>query len=266
MPYKDPEKQKEARKKYEEKRKQTNGARHKVWTLIFYPDSAPAEWPELLSQLHMKIWVSPIHNEDKWTEADEKKDAKRKAGTMKKPHYHLIAQYEVQVDRTEFLADFSCLNGPKDVKAVKSLISMVRYLVHADDPEKAQYQKSDVRTFGGAEIDLVEQLGSHERHEALKAMRKFIRDRRIVDYCDFVDYCDECEATWAALLDDNSSYTIEKYIKSRRYKMQEERREFERLMTSRSYPKNAPESAPENVDPETGELVDGGAESGAGQG
>lgn len=225
MAYKDPEKQREARQRYEEKRKKANGERHRVWTLIFYPDSAPADWEEELTQLHMRIWVSPLHDADTWTPTDEKKDPAHKAGTLKKPHYHLIAQYEVQVDRATFLADFGCLNGPQSVKAVRSLISMVRYLVHADDPDKAQYQKSDVKVFGGAEIDLVEQLGSHERHEQLRAMRKFIREKQIVDYCDFVDYCDECEATWAALLDDNSSYTIEKYIKSRRYKL----RDLERL-------------------------------------
>lgn len=262
MPYKDKDKEREAKQRYEEKRKKQNGERHKVWTLIFYPDSAPATWEEELSQLHMKIWVSPVHDKDAWTEADQKKDPVHIAGTLKKPHYHLVAQYEAQVDRATFLADFGVLNGPANVKAVKSLLSMVRYLVHADDPAKAQYSKTDVRTFGGAEIDLVEQLGSHERHEQLKAMRAFIRERGIVDYCDFVDYCDDCEATWAALLDDNSSYTIEKYIKSRRYKLQEERREIERCMTAR--PVKRPDPLPP-CDPETGEILSE-ADSGAGQG
>lgn len=222
MPYRDPKKHKEAVKRADEKRRKKNGERHKVWTLIFYPDSAPAEWREILAELHLKVWVSPIHDRDAWTAADEKKDPKHKAGTMKKPHYHLVTQYEVQVDRATFLEDFKALNGPQSVKAVKSLISMVRYLVHADDPEKAQYEKANVLTFGGAELDLVQQLGTHERHEALKAMRAFIRDNDIVDFCAFFDYCDECEVTWAHLLDDNSSYVIEKYIKSRRYKLQGE--------------------------------------------
>lgn len=222
MPYKDPEKKREANKRAEEKRKQKNGERHKVWTLIFYPDSAPSEWRDLLADKHLKVWVSPIHDRDVWTEADERKDKTHKAGVFKKPHYHLIAQYEVQEDRAGFLEDFKELNGPQSVKAVKSLISMVRYLVHADDHDKAQYDKADVLTFGGAELDLVEQLGTHERHKALKAMRVFIREKNITDFCDFVDYCDECEITWAHLLDDNSSYVIEKYIKSRRYKLRDD--------------------------------------------
>lgn len=221
MPYKDPEKQKEAVKRADEKRRQKNGERHKVWTLIFYPDSAPAEWRDILADKHLKVWVSPIHDRDAWTVADERKDPAHKAGTMKKPHYHLVVQYEVQEDRAGFLEDFAELNGPQNVKAVKSLISMVRYLVHADDPDKAQYKREDVNVFGGADPGVIDELGTAERHEALKSMRQFIRDNGIMDFCDFVDYCDECEITWAHLLDDNSSYVIEKYIKSRRYKLQE---------------------------------------------
>lgn len=260
MPYKDKAKEAEAKKRYEEKRKAKNGERHKVWTLIFYPSSAPKDWPELLSGIHLPIWVSPVHDKDVWTEADERKERDRinkevaagkpsrnpthKAGTLKKPHYHLICQYETQVDRDTFLNDFKDLNGPESVKQVKSLISMVRYLVHADDPDKAQYDKADVKTFGGADLDLVEQVGTHERHEALKAMRKYIRTHNVVDFCDFVDYCDDCEITWSRLLDDNSSYIIEKYIKSLRYKRRDER---ERRIEGRSWV---------TTDMDTGEILD----------
>ena len=221
MPYKDKEKEKAAKQKYEEKRKKQNGERHKCWTLIFYPDSAPLNWREVLSLLHLGIWVSPLHDKDVWTEADESKNPVHKAGTLKKPHYHLIVQYEVQVDRQTFLDDFKELNGPENVKHVKSLISMVRYLIHMDDPQKAQYKRDDVSVFGGADIGLLDELGNHERHEALKAMRRYIKKNKIIDFCDFVDYCDDCEVRWAHLLDDNSSYIIEKYIKSLRYKLRD---------------------------------------------
>lgn len=228
MPYKDPEKQKEARKKYEEKRKAENGKRYKVWMLIFYPDSAPKWWRDLLSDKHLPVWVSPLHDRDLWTDADEAEDQNHKAGTLKKPHYHLICMYEVQVDRQTFLDDFKDLNGPKNVKVCRNLISMVRYLVHADDPDKAQYSRDDVLTFGGADIDLVNQLGSHERREAIKDMIRYIKKHNIVDFCDFMDYCSDCEVTWWGLLVDNSSYVIEKYIKSRRYKLRDEMMEYER--------------------------------------
>lgn len=228
MPYKDPEKKREANKRAEEKRKKQNGERHRAWILIFYPDSAPAEWPDLLSEIHLPIWVSPLHDKDVWTAADEQKDKKHKAGAPKKPHYHLIAQYPEKVDRAQFLADFGCLNGPENVKVPKSLISMVRYLAHLDDPDKAQYDRADVRVFGGADPGLMDELGTHERHEALKAMRKYIREHDIIYFDLFYDYCDDCEIVWAHLLDDSCTYVIREYIKARAYRVEQERKEAER--------------------------------------
>ena len=161
MPYKDKDKQAEARKRYEEKRKKQNGERHKVWTGIFYPDSAPPEdeWREAMSQMHLKIWVSPPHDADEWTAADERKNPAHKAGTRKKNHRHYIAEYEVQVDLQTFLDDFAFLNGGHNVKYVRSLRSMVRYLCHLDDPDKAEYNYvKDVDYISGAAILLPRQL------------------------------------------------------------------------------------------------------------
>lgn len=221
MPYKDPAKQAEARKKSREKRKAEEGARFRCWMLIFYPDSAPAFWRDLLSALHLVIWVSPLHDRDVWTEADEKENPKHKAGTLKKPHYHLIVQYPEKVSRAQFLADFGCLNGPENVKVPKSLISMVRYLVHMDDPDKAQYSREDMLVFGGADAGLLDELGTHERHEMLRSMRKYIREHNVLYFDEFVDYCDDCEITWAHLLDDNSTYVIREYIKARAYRVEQ---------------------------------------------
>lgn len=206
---------------YRERKKQEKGSPRKVWSLIFYPDSAPEEWCDLLSELHLKIWVSPLHDRDTWTAADAKRNPEHAEGMAKKPHYHLVVEYPVSHYMDDVRAQFQFLNGSSYIVPVESLISMVRYLAHQDDPDKAQYSIDDIRTFGGAELDLTMQLGSWERHEALKSMRAFIKVRGFIDFCEFVDYCDEHEKTWARLLDDNSSYIIEKYIKSRRYMLKD---------------------------------------------
>lgn len=213
MPYKDKEKAAEAQRRYEEKRK---GTRFSCWTLIFYEDSAPPTWRDEVSDVHLPVWVSPLHDRDTWTAADEKKDARHVAGTPKKAHRHLICQYPQPVDRDTFLSDFAFLNGSTFVKNVRDLTAMVRYLIHKDDPQKAQYDRADVVVFGSAELDAIDAAGTGERHEMLRQMRRFIRANAIVDYCVFADYCDECEAAWARLLDDNSSYVIERYIASQR--------------------------------------------------
>ena len=89
MPYADPDKQREAKRRYEqEKRKQ----RRTNWMLVFYEDQCP-EWRDELDELGMRTLVSPSHDADEWTARDEKKNPKHKAGTLKEPHRHLLAMY-----------------------------------------------------------------------------------------------------------------------------------------------------------------------------
>ena len=229
MPYKDAEKQREAKQKYEEKRK---GTRFAAWTLIFYPDSAPGNWDAQLaanlSEVHLPVWVSPVHDRDEWTEADELKNPAHKAGTLKKPHYHLVAQYPNPVTREMFLADFGFLKGPENVKQVKSLISMVRYLIHKDDPDKAQYSRENVKAYGGADIGLLDAVGDGEFDVLLAAMMDFIDENGITSFAGFIRYCRKNEITWFKTLNRRGAYIIEKYIKSNRYDMQDAFREAER--------------------------------------
>lgn len=213
MPYKDPEKQKEAKRRYEQKRR---NARFKVWTLIFYPDSAPKTWPDELSELHVPIWVSPLHDSDVWTENDENLNPAHKAGEKKKPHYHLVVEYPNSVSSEDVKQDFSILNGAGQIKRVRTKVAMLRYLVHLDDPEKAQYKISDIKTFCGADPDEINNLGTRQRHDELKKIRKYIYENGVVDFFEFCLYCDEYNDTWSRLIDDNSAYVVEKFIKSYR--------------------------------------------------
>ena len=201
---------------FRKRKKEKKGAEKATWMLIFYPDSAPAYWRDLLSRLHLKIWVSPLHDRDTWTEADEAEDNRHKAGQPKKPHYHLVVEYPSPVDRDTFVEDFKCLNGPQNVKYAKSKTSMLRYLTHKDDPDKAQYELSDTTIFGGATLEECNEIGEKEREKMLKDMRRFIRDNGYIDFCKFVDYCDENKPEWSHLLDKNSTYVIERYIHSYR--------------------------------------------------
>ena len=133
MPYADPEKRREVKRKYEqEKRKQ----RRTNWMLVFYEDQCP-EWREELDELGMPTLVSPSHDADEWTERDEEKNPKHKAGTLKEPHRHLLAMYDNPVSYDQVVKDFAFLKS-KNVKYVKSLPAMARYLTHMDSPDKAR--------------------------------------------------------------------------------------------------------------------------------
>lgn len=224
MPYADPDKKKECDRRAEVNRKKKNGSRYRCWSLIFYPESAPAGWKQMLSELCLKVWVSPLHDKDVWTDKDELDNPAHKSGTFKKPHFHLVVQYDDKVDRVGFLSDFEFLNGSPFVERVYSLVSSVRYLTHEDDPAKARYSKEDVSCFGGAEVDLAFQLSSTQRRRMIYEMELYIREHGVIYYSDFSDWCAENNWDWYCLLVDNSTYVIEKYIKSCAYQLENSRR------------------------------------------
>lgn len=220
--------------------------RYKAWTMILYPDSLPENWQDILSELHLKIWVSPLHNKDTYTGRDEQKrntqlenwqkqlknkdlsDEEKakletkikqwkpnKKGELKKAHYHLVVCYQAVQTFDAVKSDFSELNGTQ-CERVRDLNSIIRYLTHQDDPKKAQYNRDDILCFGGADLDALDEYGTGELHLALKAMRKYIRRQHIFDYYLFCDLCDDLYADWARLLDTRCAYVVEKYIHSYR--------------------------------------------------
>lgn len=48
------------------------------WTFLFYKESAPADYPEILEELHIPFILSPWHD----------KDINRQTGELKKSHKH----------------------------------------------------------------------------------------------------------------------------------------------------------------------------------
>ena len=88
MPYKDKEKQREAQRKWE-KENRGAGKRHKVWMFIFYPDTAEVGWRDECDELGLPFLVSPLHDRDVWTAADERRNPDHIEGEVKVAHHHL---------------------------------------------------------------------------------------------------------------------------------------------------------------------------------
>lgn len=209
MPYKDPEKQREAQRKYEEKRR---GKRHKAWLCVFYEDSSP-NWADGLDEQGVAVCVSPVHNQDRWTKFDEEKNPKHKAGELKVDHRHLLAEFDNPTSYEEFKA-FLEDAGIKstNIKFARSVRGMARYLTHMDSPEKARYSDDAVAEFGGASWrEWCER--SEDDHAMLCDMRLFIVANEVADYWAFHFWCDANQPEWSRLLD-RKCYGIREFIGS----------------------------------------------------
>lgn len=184
--------------------------RFRNWAFVVYPESAPENWLQILDDLHVPCLVSPLHDQD--INAD---------GTPKKPHYHVMLMFEgVKTSSQVKQISIDMLHGVNPI-SLASTRAYGRYLIHLDNPEKHQYSRLDIRSFGGADIDKILASSVASRHADLREMRKFIKDNQIFSFADFLDYCDENRPEWSELLDDNSTMVISNYIKSRIYDRRE---------------------------------------------
>lgn len=190
-----------------EKKDQKKDQRSRLWVFVAYPESLPENWLDIISDWHVPCCVSPLHDAD--VNAD---------GEKKKPHYHIVFQFTGNKTFEQVTQLIAPLNAtiPQRVNSMKG---QVRYLLHMDNPEKAQYKKEDLKYFGGFDPDLY--LGASEinRHIALREMRDFVQSNCIEYLTDLYDYADRSRPDWAELLDDSCSYVMANFIRDFRAKL-----------------------------------------------
>ena len=183
------------------------------WAFVLYPESAPANWQEMLAELRMKVLVSPLHDRD----TDEN-------GEIKKAHHHIVIVFDgpqTHKRANEIIIPFG---GTKSAKYVNSLKGYVRYLAHLDNPDKVQYDPQEIMTLGS--IDLADLLRptSTDRIQIINDIFGFCKDNSIEEFSALVEYArNERRSDWLPILVDHT-YFIDKYLASMRYSQGEKRR------------------------------------------
>ena len=89
--------------------------RTRNWATIVYPESAPDNWKDILGELKMEAFISPLHSEDVHPD-----------GEKKKAHYHVLLMFpSVKTDKqaAEVFESF----GGVGTEQVASLRGYARY-------------------------------------------------------------------------------------------------------------------------------------------
>lgn len=189
------------RKNFNPKTKQPY-KRGRNWTIIVYPDSAPDNWEDLVKQ--DPVAISPLHDKDVTAE-----------GEVKKPHYHVVLSYKGNKSFEQIDEIARLLHAPIPER-VNSLTGTVRYLTHMDDPNKYQYDSSDIRVYGGFDLESILALSTGDKRQMLREMIDFINEHEIVHLVDFTNYClsENAPAGWFEILTERNTLFLKEYIKS----------------------------------------------------
>ena len=190
--------------------------RVRTWAFVAYPDSAPEGWEQIIDAQHVPWCRSPLHDQDKNPD-----------GEPKKAHWHCILAFEGVKTYEQVAAITAAVNGTIP-QPVDSLRGYVRYLVHMDNPEKAQYSRSDIACFGG--MDIADYLTNTKTAElsVQKEMLQYIIDNNVQEYEELVIYAMYNNDAWFESLANRSTYFINAFIKSRRNRIKDELEEMRR--------------------------------------
>ena len=193
-------------------------SRIRNFATMIYPESAIDGWQQIIDDLHIPCFVSPLHDKDKWTKDDELKNPEHKDGELKKPHYHVMFMFEGKKSLEQIQAVVDAVGGV-GIEPVNSLKSYSRYLCHLDSPEKELYNIEDVKQYGGAlytvAIDTVV-----DKYQAIADMIDFCEVNEINDYADLIVWCRSTRFEWFKVLCDSGTNVIKEYMKSRTWSKQ----------------------------------------------
>lgn len=182
--------------------------RGRNFTFVIYPgDSAPGNYAEILDDMHLQWAESPIHDKD--LNGD---------GQPKKAHIHIAIFFDGKKTLEQVNEISQKVNGTIAQK-VHNAQSLIRYFAHLDNPEKAQYSVSGIKSHGGLDIKNILAPSSSQRYEILREIMLFCVESDIFEFSDLCQYAlDNHFDDWYPILVDHNTLVITKFLDSRRYK------------------------------------------------
>ena len=183
----------------------------RIWACVGYPESLPTDWLDQLQLTGLQVAISPLHDKD----IDP-------TGESKKPHYHIIINYDgpTTLNHVKELCD--SLNMTIPIK-LESLRGMYRYHIHIDNPDKYQYDDRDRILLNGFDPKQAEQLTSVETDKLQNELLEFIDNNDIIEYYDLLHVLRTSDSTQLLFVAKNNTMLLNSYIKSRRHKQLSER-------------------------------------------
>jgi len=179
------------------------------WAFVLYPESAPANWKDILQQTGLQCAVSPLHDRD--MNADE---------TQKKEHWHVILVYSTGCTTYNTVAKLTAsLNGTMP-QALEQIKGYYRYLTHKDNPEKTQYNEADIIAINGFSIRDYTDMTKSEIIKEKRNIMHFVEEHDIREYCDLLTELDRYNLPDMWEVAANNTIFADAYVRSRRYKLE----------------------------------------------
>ena len=192
-------------KKTSETSGNSKNVKKRHWAFVLYPESAPADWLEQLSQKGVPVAISPLHDKDL-----------NPTGEPKKAHFHVILSYSGPTSFNVIKGITDSLNQPIP-QALEQVRGYYRYLTHMDNPEKAQYDAKGITHLCGFNIADYTDLTKSELTAIKLNLIDFIEEHNIGEYYDFIKKLRQMGMMAEFEIASTNTYFYNAYIKSKRH-------------------------------------------------
>lgn len=180
--------------------------RKRNWAFVVYPESAPEDWREQLRGMLVPGFISPLHDSD--VNAD---------GEAKKPHWHVMLTFKGLKSYEQVKEITDALNAPAPQEC-KDVRAYARYLIHADNPEKAQYQVGDVESLAGA--DYLEKIKcAADTDTAIGEMMDWCMEQGCFSFYRLSNYARHNRPDWFRVITSSRTVFLVAWLKSMQWEV-----------------------------------------------
>lgn len=180
--------------------------RKRNWVFVLYPESAPENWRQVLRDMLVPGYISPLHCDD--INAD---------GEHKKEHYHVILTFKglKSYEQVKEITDELNATRPEECKDIRAY---ARYLCHLDNPEKAQYNVSDVECLGGTDY-LETTKSAADTDTAIGEMMDWCLEQGCYSFFRLALYARKYRTDWFRVLTSSRTVFLVAWLKSMQWEL-----------------------------------------------
>lgn len=178
-----------------------------TWWFIIYPESMPENWLSILRETHIIGAISPLHDQDV-----------NEDGTFKKPHYHVLLKYPSKKSLQQVYSICRKLGSNVPPESVESFDGALRYLIHADDPDKFQYTKDEITPLAGLDVNSYFLPSKSETAQIIYDIVGFLFDHPDITEFDILMGYARSHKNWGMILSNYPCYGVARVLASRRYR------------------------------------------------
>lgn len=176
------------------------------WGFVLYPESSPIDWVDILKIKGLAFAISPLHDKDI-----------NPTGESKKPHYHVILCFSNPTTFSNVKSITDELSQPIPIP-LESVRGYYRYFIHKDNPEKYQYNETEIKCYNG--FDPCDILNNFEVYQFLKEIQLIILENNIDEYSELMDYLMENDLMELWNVASSHTLFLNTYITSKRHKIE----------------------------------------------